>query len=463
MNNRSSLIFLIIVISLILASCQKDSNSMQTGKVIKENFKLISKSPGVNTVYNLSLKMKKDETFDVQAFIDITNTSKDKLNSVELYFIPNMFTKENSPTLQHPSKIRIQSIRVNDIHSPYNLVEDQLTIPLKTTLEPDQTTSISISYSFTLPDNGFRFTKQSDNFYLAQWYPMVPTYIEGRGWNKLPYQFKGESYHTAFSNFNLKYEVPNEYTVITTSDQDELSSKPSNQLSVQNVKEVFVGILKKPSVISKKVGKIDIRLLNFNESDQQVALDTATKSLVYFQSIIGPYPFKQLDIIASDAGMEYPGVVTVDSTGRSINTRSMIVHEIAHQWFYGVISNDPYHDAWLDEGFASFATSLFLAGKKEIPNYKLPIKLEPKPSNLSIDQYMPIEYSSYVYGQSANELLKIFNAHGGRKTMERFLKEYFAYYQYKEVDTKEFLRFMKYELRIKEDKIFEKWLNVAES
>ncbi|WP_088068167.1 M1 family metallopeptidase [Gottfriedia luciferensis] len=459
MNKKISLTSLVLVITLILVwQTYNKLHPKKSVEVVKENFEPVGKLPGVKTTYDLSLKMNKDETFNVQAFIDITNTSMDNINSLELYFMPNMFTKENSPGLEHPSKLLINSINVDNSPSTYKLFKDKLTIPLKKNLETNKKIRLSISYSFSLPEEGFRFTKQGENFYLAQWYPMVPTYIEEKGWNKNNYQFKGESYHTTFSNFKIKYEIPKDYTIVTTSENDEFPSKNNNTLSVKDVKEIFIGILKRPSVITKKVDNVQVRLFNFEESIQQEALESAAKSLKYFQSTVGPYPFKQLDIIASDAGMEYPGIVTVDSNGRSNNVIIMTVHEIAHQWFYGVISNDPFYDAWIDEGLASLTTNLFLAGKDEIPNYKLPVKLEPKPSNLPIDQYTQNEYSSYIYGQSSHELLKIFNHYGGRKVMENFLKKYYSTYQYKELDTKEFIRFLKYELGIKEDNFFDRWL-----
>lgn len=462
MSRRTGFISLVVVIALILVSWQtfnKRKTHSEKVHIEKENFNPIGKLPGVKTNYNLSLKMQKDETFDVQAVIDIQNTSNDTMNSVELYFIPNMFTKENSPSLKHPSNLHVQNISVNNIPSTYNLFKDKLTIPLKTKLETNQTISLAISYSFSLPEEGFRFTKKGENFYLAQWYPMVPTYIEGKGWNKNNYQFKGESYHTTFSDFTLSYDIPKEYTVVTSSDAEDIRGHTENQHSIQNVKEVFIGILKKTTVVSKKVGDTEIRLFNFDESDQQVVMDTACKSLEFFQSTVGPYPFKQLDIIASDAGMEYPGVVTVH-VKNNWKSNWMVVHEIAHQWFYGVISNDPYSDAWLDEGMTTLVTSLFLAEKEELQNDTLQIKLEPKPLNLPINEYKQEEYSNYIYGQSSRELLKIFREYGGRETLVRFLKEYYTNYQYKELDTKEFIRFLKYELGIKDDQLFEGWLKL---
>jgi hypothetical protein len=48
-------------------------------------------------------------------------------------------------------------------------------------------------------------------------------------------------------------------------------------------------------------------------------------------------------------GMEYPGLVMVASDPY------LIAHEIAHQWWYGVVSNDQWRSPWLDESFAEFS------------------------------------------------------------------------------------------------------------
>jgi aminopeptidase N len=39
------------------------------------------------------------------------------------------------------------------------------------------------------------------------------------------------------------------------------------------------------------------------------------------------------------------------------------VHETAHQWFYGIVGNNQWEDAWLDEGLAEYATVAFLYQK----------------------------------------------------------------------------------------------------
>src|SRR5205085_810999 len=61
-------------------------------------------------------------------------------------------------------------------------------------------------------------------------------------------------------------------------------------------------------------------------------------------------------------GMEYPGIVFVEMTpgsayGRSwAHTAALLAHELAHQWFYGIVGNNQWREPWLDESFATFAS-----------------------------------------------------------------------------------------------------------
>ena len=39
-------------------------------------------------------------------------------------------------------------------------------------------------------------------------------------------------------------------------------------------------------------------------------------------------------------------------------TAELAAHELAHQWFYGLVGNDQARDPWLDEGFATYAQAV---------------------------------------------------------------------------------------------------------
>ncbi|MGE7837247.1 M1 family aminopeptidase [Viridibacillus arvi] len=151
--------------------------------------------------------------------------------------------------------------------------------------------------------------------------------------------------------------------------------------------------------------------------------------------------------------------------GRSVTNeaiKKIVIHEIAHQWFYGIVSNDPYTYAWLDEGIAQIATSLFrMLNENELGYIDFSDKMEQLPSNLPLHEYLNSTQSNYIYGQSHSNLAKIFNQHGGKQTAEDFLSRYFTLYKYKELDTDEFVRFMKFYLELRDDSLFESWLELG--
>jgi aminopeptidase N len=71
----------------------------------------------------------------------------------------------------------------------------------------------------------------------------------------------------------------------------------------------------------------------------------------------GSYPYGELDLVLNDrwsgfSGMEYPGFVLL------VSPDGPVVHEVAHQWWYGIIGNNEYADPWLDEAFAQYATEV---------------------------------------------------------------------------------------------------------
>ncbi|WP_338749264.1 M1 family aminopeptidase [Bacillus sp. FJAT-52991] len=181
-------------------------------------------------------------------------------------------------------------------------------------------------------------------------------------------------------------------------------------------------------MVQKENNGVNIRLFSIEEQPELLneASLLASKALVYFQQIIGNSPTKQLDIILDEKGMEYPGVITVGSILQPTKAlEHHIVHEIAHQWFYGVVNNDPYYHAWLDEGLTELASSLFLSTQEnrnmdKIFNQDLLNNIKKQPSNLPLDKYELGEQSNYIYGQASIKLWNVFNENGGKKPLNVF-------------------------------------------
>ncbi len=72
----------------------------------------------------------------------------------------------------------------------------------------------------------------------------------------------------------------------------------------------------------------------------------------------GPFPFARLSVaVLPDikGGIEYPGAILLGSKQDRDATTS---HEVAHQWFYGLVGDDQGRDPWLDEALATYAEAL---------------------------------------------------------------------------------------------------------
>ena len=81
----------------------------------------------------------------------------------------------------------------------------------------------------------------------------------------------------------------------------------------------------------------------------------------------GDYPYAEVSVIdpawgaSAAGGMEYPTLFTCGTsmfTERSMHRpESVTVHEAGHQFWYGLVGNNEYEAAWLDEGFNSYTDS----------------------------------------------------------------------------------------------------------
>jgi hypothetical protein len=72
----------------------------------------------------------------------------------------------------------------------------------------------------------------------------------------------------------------------------------------------------------------------------------------------GPFPYETLDVAVVPVvrgGIEFPAGILL---GSRQDQDATLVHEVAHEWFYGLVGDDQGRDPWLDEAFATYAEAL---------------------------------------------------------------------------------------------------------
>jgi hypothetical protein len=87
---------------------------------------------------------------------------------------------------------------------------------------------------------------------------------------------------------------------------------------------------------------------------------TARRRLPRLAALFGPYGWPDLQIVVTpDAAMEHTGLIMTSPED------FIVTHELAHEWWYALISNDQAQAPWLDEAFATYSEEA--AGAQQRP------------------------------------------------------------------------------------------------
>jgi hypothetical protein len=138
------------------------------------------------------------------------------------------------------------------------------------------------------------------------------------------------------------------------------------------------------------------------------AIEYINDGLFYYSKWNGDYPYNQCTAVdgalTAGGGMEYPNVTVIGSVGSARSLETVIVHEVGHNWFFGILGSNERRYPWMDEGINSFNEYRYI--KTKYPsNSMLPENI--KTSKLSelggLEEYKHREENYLQYLLNARE------------------------------------------------------------
>ncbi len=329
---------------------------------------------------NASLDDEKKEITSTEKITYINNTGAD-LEYLCLHLYPRAFREgalfkpytqltEAScfPNGVSFGDLSIISVKVNGEIKPFELVgedDDILKINFGFKLTNKKTIEIVIEFVLVIPNSTHRFGYYDGNINLGNWYPIVCAYSNG-GFDTTPYYATGDPFFSDIANYEIEFSYPSKYKVCTTGEcvVSESGEKSSAVVKAKAVRDFAMCFSENSTTTSAKQGNTTIYYMgNSQDKNNEKYLQVSKEAIEYFSKTFGDYPYSTLSVAKTPfvyGGMEYPNLVFIsDSVDSEEEILKVIVHEIAHQWWYAVVGNNETKEAWLDESLSEYSTALF--------------------------------------------------------------------------------------------------------
>jgi hypothetical protein len=277
--------------------------------------------------------------------------------------------------------IAINSVVVGKNNSVIPIVRGDddtvLVVPIPN-LAPNKVIKITMNYVVQLANIKHRLGWTDDAVNLANFYP-VPCVFENNDWADYPYSSNGDPFYNDVHNFLVKVTTPRNMTIASSGtaqkSKETDDGKKTVTLKSSAIRDFAMVVSRKFKNISKRTKTTLVNYYYLNDDKPDASLDISVKAVETFSNLFVKYPYKQLTVVQTDflhGGMEYGELVYVS---RDLlpedreNHNYVIVHEIAHQWWYGMVGNNQSATAWIDEGLAEYSSMLFFDNNPEY-NFK---------------------------------------------------------------------------------------------
>lgn len=369
---------------------------------------------------------------------------------------------------------------------------DIIKLLLPSPLPPGQKAVITTPFHVKLPYNFSRGGHDGQSYQVTQWFPK-PAVYDKDGWHPIPYLDQGEFY-SEFGDFTVNITVPENYVVaatgelqnsdeknwiasranfkwepetqkqknaygqvkkVTTQFPQSASSTKTLQYTQKDVHD-FAWFADKRFAVQQDTlqlpsGRI-IDLFSFYTHYQYTswknALQSVKNAVLHYSKLVGEYPYNTVSIVEGpegyNGGMEYPTITLITPGADAKVLDKIIIHEVGHNWFYGILGTNERKYPWMDEGINSYYDALYdsikynktQALEKLLIKTKVVIKTD-QPIGSASEKFSPINYGVIAYFKTA-WWLQYLRSKIGSDAFNKGMQQYYQQWKFKHPQPEDF-------------------------
>jgi hypothetical protein len=373
-------------------------------------------------------------------------------------------------------------------------------ITLNEPLSPGAKVIITTPFHVKIPKGIFsRLGHINQAYQITQWYPK-PAVFDKNGWHQMPYLTQGEFY-SEFGAFDVSITLPKNYVIGATGDlvngESELEwlnhkvkqTEKITQFTSDNSYPVSDTEYKTLRYKQEKVhdfawfadkrfhvlkGEVELphskrkvtTWAMFTNSEPDIwknSVQYINDAIYYYSLWNGDYPYNHMTAVdgalSAGGGMEYPNVTVIGPSRTAFLLETVIMHEVGHNWFYGILGSNEREHPWMDEGINSFNENRYIRTKypetgvmgmgsdsklskvfdlghlKHKSQYELGYVLTARkntdqPMELPANEYTEMNYGTIVYFKSAIVFDYLYY-YLGEELFDKCMQAYFEKWKFK--------------------------------
>jgi hypothetical protein len=243
------------------------------------------------------------------------------------------------------------------------------TVVLAQPVAPGARAQFELVWTTELPTLRQRTGSVGSFVFAGQWFPKLAKLELDGSWVQFVFHPQAEFYAN-FGSYDVTLDTPQAYVLgasgVLQSETQQGDRRVSRYVST-NVHDFAWTAWPEFLVHEFTLDDTNVRVLYppGNELNRETTQRTITLALPWFERWLGPYRLPNLTIVhpprfaSAAGGMEYPGLLTTGGARLTSlvtnDVERVVIHELAHQWFYGSVASNEYEWPFLDEGLSMYA------------------------------------------------------------------------------------------------------------